>query len=109
VSDLACLFHRWVRVADEGAGETLRFQRSDTPLPRMRRPRTVVEFGEDGGVVRRIPGPADSRIAHSGRWDSSGGARLVIRWDDDALDTIVDVVACDEQFLELKVLTGTLE
>lgn len=104
------LVNRWVRIPEEDQGAIRRYRGSGGPLPRTRRPRAVLAFADDGTVVRQVPGPTDARIARPGRWTSAGNSRIVIDWADaGGAETIVEVVTCDEQILDLNVLVGTLD
>jgi hypothetical protein len=75
--------------------------------PPTRRPRPVVEFFADRTVVRLVPGPADARIRQRGRWRAVRD-RMRIVWDDDSPDTVLEVLSCSDDLLELRLRSGTL-
>jgi hypothetical protein len=105
-----CVLQRFVRVEEQAAPDvvTYRASASGTPLPRSRVPRPFLQFDADGTVVRGVPGPADARIPHRGRWVATGPRELTLHWDDGAPDTVAEIVACDDEVLQLRVLSGAL-
>ena len=101
-----CLLRRFARVAGPDDGVVV--DRPSAALPRERKPRSVLELTPDGALVQAVPGPADARVEQAGRWIEAGTDRLILRWEDGRPDTLVEVISCDDDVLELRVLAGSL-
>ncbi len=67
----------------------------------------MVEFFADGTVMRLLPGPTDARLRQKGRWRAVRD-RMRIVWDDEVPDTVLQVISCDDDILELRLRSGML-
>jgi hypothetical protein len=85
------------------------YRREGSALPRSRRPRHILEFGQDGRMKSLVAGPADARQAREGAWTSPEPGRVAIRWDDEREATTLHVLECDEGVLKIRTLSGSIE
>jgi hypothetical protein len=107
----ACLLGHWVHSREEDTDRARSYRRSGWPLPLSRLPRHVLEFEPDRRVVSRAGGPADSRIAREGRWDIESGEpiRLRLDWRDTPQPALIEVIACSQELLQIRVVGGSIE
>jgi hypothetical protein len=110
--DLACLFGRWIHSHEEDAEGTRTYRPTDWSLPLSRRPRHVLEFDADARLVSRVGGPSDAYSSHEGRWAAKLGTPLLvleIAWQDSSPPAELEVVACLEDLLQIKVTRGSID
>ena len=107
----SCLLGRWVHSWEEDSADIRIYRQADSQLPLSRMPRHVLEFEADQHVVSRVGGPADARIARAGRWHVEAGEpmRLGIDWLDASQPTLVEVVTCSDELLQIRVVSGSIE
>lgn len=65
---------RWVHVQGDAAADGAVYRDAAGDIPLSRRPRDVLEFGDDGTVRRLSPGPDDRlREVDRARWSDADG------------------------------------
>src|SRR5438309_732204 len=107
----SCLPGRWVHSWEEDTESTRTYRPSSWSLPQSRSPRQVLELEPDGRIVSRVGGPADSRIAREGRWNIEWNESSVLRidWQDTPQPTVIDVINCSKEVLQVRLVNGTIE
>jgi hypothetical protein len=105
----SCLMRRWVHSWEEDSGAIRTYRPEGSSLPLSRRPRQIIEFGEDSRFISRGAGPADARVSREGGWELSEAGVLTLRWDDEGKQATSQIVECTEEVLQVRMLSGSIE
>jgi hypothetical protein len=104
-----CIFQQFLRVGPAHSTNEQVYRVNDGSVPRTRAPATTLEFTADGQVIFGVPGPADARVYRVGRWTATAQNELRLEWNEPLPDTVIEIVSCENDRLELRVRSGSLD
>jgi hypothetical protein len=107
----SALLGRWVHSREEDTEHLRTYRPSHWSLPLSRVPRHLLELEPNGRVVSYVGGAADSRAGREGRWnlESRDSNLLRLVWQDTRQPALIEVIACSEEALQVRVVSGSIE